>query len=740
MERKDKPKKTKVKDIDNEVIERQIDDWETQFTDNNYRGKEMIDFISCGKQWGNGVSSGRRNNNKESVTLNICRKELNKLLADYSKIGYSLDVHPTTREAKNNVEETNTFSVLMSNILLSNEIIAAKADAFSKSAQFGYSFGEINYQRINDKDLSLYPVYISHKDPRIGFFDLNALKHTKIDGRFCGMKRKLSRGQLLKKIPEISEKKCNVTDTDNVVVDYWFRGEEEVDYCLLLSGIYKRQDMLTFEDKNNIMTSERLRILKRLGQIDKDFEIETSGTIDKIYFKRICNWVNIESPVLFPTFDLPLLYHGAFTIWTPDKPMFTIPFGYELKGLQRLLNFVNSQIATQVKNASSTKWFFKPEHVLTQQQQADASEINKKEGAFTFGGNPAEIVRHDSANISPTLIQMSQSLKMISDDITGAVINPQENQMGAMSGAAIKRVINTLRDMNKNALKIDEMYFNDLGKLIGQMLPQIVTEERVMLIKKLDGSSDALVVNEATGTGEIRNNIKDIGNKFEYEIKAGLDEEDQRQETIETLKGIYALNPQLLNDTADVYFRNSNCKDSAELSRRAAVKIDPSLIKYSQGEITIEEYNNAQQQKQQQQQQQAQKQLELNPDYQSAVAMSQAEHKKADAQQKNADTKRIETLGDVINKEHQNDIKLVDILMKNDKVDAKHALETVKQNMALNDQMIDRMREVIGDNDMALQGDTEPGSPNAKGGMNPPQQEEGQNNAAEQSIPAETDA
>src|SRR4051812_23458753 len=116
MKPKDKVKK--IPNVDNEVIRRQCEDWETKFTENNARGKEMIDFISCGKQWAQPVTTKRVNSNKESLTLNICRKELKKLEADHSRLGFSLDVHPTTREAKNNVQETHTFSMLMNNILL----------------------------------------------------------------------------------------------------------------------------------------------------------------------------------------------------------------------------------------------------------------------------------------------------------------------------------------------------------------------------------------------------------------------------------------------------------------------------------------------------------------------------------------------------------------------------------------------------------------------------------------------
>lgn len=718
---KTETKYKKIKNPDNHMIRDQVEDWESCFKENNSRGKEMIKFISCGEQWESGVAERRRNAGKESLTLNVCRKELNRLLAQNSEIEFSLDVHPTSRESQDNVEESHIFSLLLNNIVLTKKIREDITETFDKSAQYGYAFGQVTYGIINNEDRCLYPIYIAHKDPSIGFWDKNALTRTKIDGRFCGIKRMLSKQDLRLKVPDINEKKCKVTNEDNEVIDYFFRHEFDAEFRLLMSGRYKRVDLLTIDDENNFMTKRRLAELKYSGDIDQDYELVITGKIDKICFKRICNGVDVSLPIEFPTLDLPLPYHGSFSIWSPDKPTFTIPYGYELKGAQKLLNYINSQIATQVKNSSSTKWLMKPEHVKTPEQILMAKEINNREGAIVLGGDISTIIEKPPAQVSPTLIQMSQSLKLIMDDINGQMVDPKNTDQTVLSGEALDKITKNMRLMNDKSLAIHVDYFNDVSRLIGQMIPNIITEERPIVVKKMDGSSETIMVNEYTGTGQLRNNIKDLRNKFDYVLKSGASEQMQKQNTEKTLLTAYQINPQLFNETADIFFRNSDCKDAGELSRRAAAKIDPSLIKYSQGEITESQYRQAQQQQQQQAMQDKAQSIQFDPQYQATVAATAAEHRKADAFQKDSDTKRIKVLGDLINNEQKNEVAFANSLVSNHAAESDHAIALAESSLNINNQMIDKMREVIGDDDMPLQGQNQPGAPNAAGGENPNQ-------------------
>lgn len=322
-------------------------------------------------------------------------------------------------------------------------------------------------------------------------------------------------------------------------------------------------------------------------------------------------------------------------------------------------------------------------------------------------------------------------MKQVVDEIGGAQIDQNNAQQTVISGVALDKITKNMRVINDEAMADHVLFFNDVGKLFGQMLPRVVTEERTLVVKMKDGTGKPIVINQALGTGEVGNDITDVNNKFEYEIKAGASSDVEKENMVRYLTQAYQIAPQLMSSTADIYFRNLNGKDAGELSMRALATIDVNLVQFSQGLITRAEYDQAMQKQQEQQQQQQKQALQNDPNYQSAVAMSAAETEKAKAAQKNSDTQRIKVLAEAIGKESDRDIATAKVLLQADQGSAAHAVDALNAQLAVNDQMIDRMREVIGDNDLALQGEDQPGAPNAQGD-NPnqsPQAQEGEPNA-----------
>ena len=205
---KSKDKVDKIKDVDNEVVKKQIEAWKSRFTDNNERGRDMIGFITQGDQWESVQTSERWLANKESLTFNICWKEMKRMKSQIKEIEFSVDVFPTTKQSEENVEETNAFRILMDNIVLERSVISKVSETFEKCVDYGYSFGQVDFRRISNDDLSLYPVYIAHKDPSMGFWDLNAYTPTKIDGRYAGISRVLTGKELKRKYTDKELKKC----------------------------------------------------------------------------------------------------------------------------------------------------------------------------------------------------------------------------------------------------------------------------------------------------------------------------------------------------------------------------------------------------------------------------------------------------------------------------------------------------------------------------------------------------
>lgn len=613
-----------MKAVKFEKIEKQYEGWVSYYSQNKTRGEEAIDFVIAGNQWDGSVVSNRTLNNQESLTFNQNVKHLRRAYTQMDEIEFSLNVAPTNDKYADNVEETNVFRLLLNSILLNDDVLNKFTETGQKCLNYGYAFAEVNFGYVNYETLDLEPKLIIHRDPSIAFWDKNALHPTKTDGRFAGFCRTLTDKELVEKYPELKRASW-LTANDNKVYDYWCREYVDMEFVLLKSGVRKREDLLTMDDKNNVVSGEK----------------NTKGKICEIYFQRCCKSKVLEEPRKFPLQDLPLVYHSGLTEWHPDKGDLTIPYCEHMKGAQKLHNYVLSQTASQAKNCQGDKYFFSNTHVLTPAHHDNAENINKRDGSFTFGGDISTIRREQPAQLSQTLLELANQTKQEIDEINGAMIDTQNAQQTVIAAKALDKITHNTEAINMWFMEGHITFVNQIGKLYRQMIPELYTQERTIIVKKKDGSGEAVTINQDAGTGTLVNNIKDINNNFHYEITAGPSSTMQKENTIKYLMEVYQIDPTMLQKTAHIFFRNLQTKDAGELERIAMAMGDPNLIKYAQGEISLEEYTQLKEQAMQKQMQQQAEMAKNDPQAQGMIAAAQAETEKAKAMQFDSQTKRI---------------------------------------------------------------------------------------------------
>lgn len=667
-----------MKTITFESVKKQESAWFDYYCRNNMRGKSMIDFALAGNQWEGGIPERRQLENKESLTLNLCIKHLKRLKAQGREIEFSLDVAPISKEIQEDVERTNAFRLLLHTIMLDDDKLSTFAELFDKSVDYGYAVAEVNFKREDSQSLNLIPCVKNHRDPAIAFWDKNAIHPCKIDGRFCGLKKILSKEEILCKLPKVKSSPF-LQEKDNEVRYYWYRDYEPANFILLNNGQYKREDLLTIDDKNNLYTEK---------DGDQKKLIETAD-ICKIYFVVFLNEQMIGKPVLFPTDDLPLVYHPSFTFWHPEYGDFSVPLITHLKGAQQLHNYINSQIATTAKYCNSDKWLFSEEHVRTEMNKKAAKEINKKDGAFKFSGNIESIRRERAAEIPQTLIEMSGQTKQEIDEISGAMVDTANAQQTVISGQALDKITHNLTLIHADVIAGHILFVSTIGELFRQMIPKIITEERTIVCKNKDGSGQVITINELLPTGDILNNIKDVNNNFKYQIKASPTSAMRKENTVRYLSQIYSINPEEFNNTGDIFYRNLQSEDAGELERRKAATMDTDLIKYSQGEITLEEYQQRMQQKQQSQIEQQAQLANLDPQVQGSRALAQAETEKAKAAQHQAVTKRMDVINKAKEGQEKLKVQLANLLLKSNLESAQHDIDTLRAAIDANQQLID---------------------------------------------------
>src|SRR5882724_134614 len=325
--------------------------WKSLYGKNNERGEYSIKFGQVGDQWDSDVASRRESTNKESLTFNLCLKHIKKIKSQFRQIDFNLNVYPTNQRSYDSLE-LNCFKMLFNHFMMSDETHNTMAQAWDKMADFGYSFVEVNYDTESDDTLSLKPVLRMHEDPALAFWDFKSSTPTKIDGDYCGMVKTISDDELRDKYDQAKDK--SFLEEKNTVIEYWYRERKKIDFIQLVGGEFKRKDLID-ESTDKIYYDTTSNLVTR------------KGYKSCIYYMVICNNEVLVKPKLFPTEDLPLVYHPGLTVWTPDGYQ-TFPFIFAMEGSQKLHNFTMSQIATLAKNVSATKYFLTPDHIQTPEQ------------------------------------------------------------------------------------------------------------------------------------------------------------------------------------------------------------------------------------------------------------------------------------------------------------------------------------------------------------------------------------
>lgn len=663
-----------MKAVKCEKIEKQYQGWLDHYSENKKRGEDAIDFFIANNQWEGYVVSERQARNQESLTFNLGIKHLRRAHTQMGEMEFNLDLSPINTKYQDNINETAAFRLLLNSILLNDDTLDKFNNAGKKCLNYGYAFAEVNFGYENHETLNLEPKLIIHKDPSIAFWDKNALEPTKVDGRFAGFCRTLTDKELIEKYPSL--KKANwLKAKENKVYDYWWREYIDKEFVTLKTGVQKRVDLLTADDK---VEKNAKKIIKK---------------ICCIYYQRICGDKVLEEPDEFPTKDLPLVYHPGLTEWHPTKGDITLPYCVYMTGSQKLHNYLLSQAASQSKNCSSDKWLFGNEHVTTTTERENAQNINKRDGGFSFGGDLEKIRREQPAQISESLIELAQITKQEIDEINGAMIDTQNAQQTVIAAQALDKITHNMEAIQMYFMERHIVFVNQIGKLYRQMIPGLYTQERTLMVKKKDGVGQAVVINQDAGTGSLINNIKDINNNFYYEIKAGPSSTMQKENTLESLKEIYQIDPTMFKATAHIFFRNLESKDSEELSRIAMALGDQSLIQYSQGEISLDDYKVAKTNEMQDKLKQQQMLASMDPQVQSANAVAAAEHRKAAAAEYNAQTGRIKAINDAEQKQQELKLQVVELVTTGDLERTKHQLEALNIQIKRNQQYIDALHE-----------------------------------------------
>lgn len=608
------------------------DDWSDYMTESWERGRQSISFIEKSEQ----AISDPNDLSFDSLAFNFMWKLLKIAQSRAQEIDLSLLLHPL---GGTSTEEDRTNRALFHQLMLNDSNKKAFKECLDKVYSFGQGVFQIKNVRQNQETLNEILEVKSVQDVPSVFFDKYAKSPTFSDGQFCGKTFKLSAARAKKYYPRLK----NYSLKEEVeLADCWYRVKKPATFLKLNNGQYKREDLID-PQRDSLAPNVDPR---------KD-------VITEVHYVRVVKELDIylEKEKNFSFNMLPLVFNPGGMIWDASQGKYeTFPFGWHLRDTQILLNYAGSVAADILKSTKADRFLLDETHLQSKEAMDSANEINQREGALLFTGNVETIKQIPSQQLPPQVGEMFMQLQGVLQTLAGSYFEQEADKIKGISGVALDKLF-TRMDLAQNPVILAHLdAINQVGRVLQAMIPDYYYQQRLICLKMPDGTQEFTEINtprpQPNGMVVIENNVKDIANKYEYNVQITSSPRLQKQNTQLELEKLYQIFPPAAQSTIDIYANSLDIPCAEILGKRLSVNIPPALIAYANGEMPESKFRAIQAQ----QQQAAQRQMMNSPQMQALGA--KAAKDQADAQSSllrsrtdafNAQTNRLKEMGETTN-------------------------------------------------------------------------------------------
>ena len=650
------------------------EEWESYMHESWERGKENVAFVQKNEQYAKDDSMSF-----EPLTFNFMMKLLQTAKAQAKDLDISLSLVSLT---KCEPTETQTFKKLVQQLMMNKHNIKSFRDSLDKVYDFGQAVFHIKPVREDDRTLNTVLKIENIEDVCTTFFDRYSTTPDFHDGNYCGRSYKISASKLRTIYPKLRN-----TDVPKIaeVIDFWYRNKKQAEYVLISTGEYKRSDLID-EARDSVVYGEKPK----------------KGFTTTLNYVRVLKGYEgfLEKETDIPMQWLPLVFNSGGIVWdATDNKYISYPFGSHLKDAQLMINYSGSVIADLMKTTKGDKWIFRPEHIQGNKQQLAADEINVREGGMIFSGDTSTIRREPSQQLPPGMLEVFQQVQGVIQSLAGSYFENNSAQIKAVSGVALDKLFKRI-DLIQNPVIVAHLEaINQVARVLQQMIPIYYKEQRQISIQCEDDSMEVLTINQHeeqhNGMVLITNNIKDIRNKYEYNINIAPSQRLQQQNVQTELQSLYQIFPQAAATTIDLYAKSLDVPVSEVLARRLSSTIPQAIIQYGNGEISYEQLQQQRQQQLQQEQMQQAAMMAHNPQAQALQAKAHRDLTDAasEAYRAHTDAYNAQTERQKVHLNAANDqMKNVNAALKDN---ATNLNEQHRNRLSLYESMIDHFRALM---------------------------------------------
>jgi len=573
-----------------------INIWQNYFNENMTRGKDDMNFC-LRDQWTAIERSEFNRLFKVCFTFNKMLDPVNKVVGEQRKNKPDLMVRSLTGKADQ--DAINLRADLVRTIAYGSETDLVYQTAFKSALLLGWGAFQVDIDYESPLSFNRVIKYRLISDPTKCAWDPAGVKPHKGDGDYCSYQYVMSREEFSATYPYIFNPvsyadprmfldfQWETRDTI-IVCDYYVKEWFPVKLLKLSNGQAvtegQWEEMQKDIKKQKELAAQSLESGGIVGQAILDMIPRVVGERHTQDY-RIMHYRLIKDRIIefseWPSKYLPIIYVDGNSHFIEGR-QYTRSFIHEARDAQKFINYVGSEIATEIKNRRREQWLGTPDNIIGQEQQWRNPELQM--GILIAKPDPKTgqmPTKQPAWQLSNELLSQfqrgSQDLREIlgyseSQEIQGRDISGKARRERKMEGSMATYVY--MDNLNQS--------IEQGGRVVLDLLPYIVGEdERHMVISKKDGRTESVVLNKSMSDGSIENKIE-YGD-YDIELDTGPSFAVQKEMALEFFQQTLAANPQTFPLIADLWAKNLDVQYMQQIADRFKTLVPPQILAKEEG-------------------------------------------------------------------------------------------------------------------------------------------------------------
>jgi hypothetical protein len=572
------------------------------FQSNNiYEGQKDATFLYL-SQFDPDEINDLKNNHKTLLQVNKIYDHFKKVAGEeeQNEVNYQFRPRMNVDPGQTDQRITSAYAGIMRSIWYNSKGEEQKNATYRNMMSKGMGAIEVSSEyEMNSFDQGLK--FKATQEPELCFFDTAAESPTKEDGDFCGKIAFMAKDTVdeqyegfdnIQSFPVFNGVSSNryffSTPKNTVAICTWHQKEWFNEVIVEL-------------DNGEIVTKDEYEDLeKQYYEYVKEIDYEALLRLPNfpmIVRKRTQRNYKIITRVLSgnyeldktecPSRELPIVFFpGERVMLNGQEYLFS--FIHYAKDAQRVVNFMNIELVSAIKNSRKEAAYATPKMVEGNEEQWRTPELQR--GAILF--NPDERVQggapipFQQPPVNPSIGEQYQRSTLDIQSILGRY-GESQGQGGSDPNARAEALRISQSNLGSQNFTTNlDAGLNQLGRVLASAIPVIYDTNRFISYETPNKKQSAIEINRPMPDGSLENDISSAKDKIEPYVERGASYKVQKQEALNSIIGIIQAsgNPQNFNLVADLIAANTDLQNTPQLVKRFQKLVPPDILAEENGE------------------------------------------------------------------------------------------------------------------------------------------------------------